>query len=83
MTGDFAGLKLAVEEAVGGPADYPAIVTPDYRRVLRVELDRSVTLQTDGGETCSVPAAKNISLRLVQTAADFAITQGECVVLCP
>ena len=83
MTGGAASLQATVEEAVGGRADYPSTVTSDYRRVLRIDLDRSVTLLTDGGATCTVPAATNISLRLVQTSADFTITQGQCIDMCP
>jgi hypothetical protein len=78
VPGGVAGLQLTAEEAVGGAADYPAMVTPDYRRVLRIDLDRSVTLQTDGGTTCGVTATMILSLRLVQTAADFTPTQRTC-----
>jgi hypothetical protein len=78
IPGGVAGLALTAEEAVGGVADSPTTVTPDYRRVLRMDLDRSVTLLTDGGATCGVPVMMTFSLRLVQTAADFDASSQPC-----
>jgi hypothetical protein len=70
-------LSIFVEEAVGGAADFPAIVTADYRRVFRIEYTtpgRWPSAATD----CVPDALVKVTLRLVQTAVDFSFEHGVC-----
>ncbi len=61
---------VTVEEAVGGKAAYPKLVTADYKRVLRVEIDTGVrSSSSSAGAGPSV--ATKLTLRLEQTAADW------------
>ena len=67
------GLPLVVEEAVGGIADYPQMVTPDYRRVFRIDFAETELLGACGGT-----ATMTMSLRFAQTPADFSLTEMPC-----
>jgi hypothetical protein len=69
--GAATGLRIVVEEAVGGIADYPQVVTPDYRRVFRVELDLNETLASQEGGTCGITATMKLSARFVQNSWNF------------
>ncbi len=67
-------MTVVVEEAEGGPAPYPTMVTPDYRRRYRIELDTGA-LSTDHCDGLAV----SLALRLEQTAAQFVNDpHGEC-----
>lgn len=66
-------LPLVVEEATGGIADYPLMVTPDYRRVFRIDFARTEALGT-----CAGTASMTMSLRFVQTATDFSVVEMPC-----
>jgi hypothetical protein len=72
-TGALRELPLVVEEAVGGPADYPQMVTPDYRRVFRLDFAETEPLGACGGT-----ATMTMSLRLAQTPADFSLVALPC-----
>jgi hypothetical protein len=66
-------LTVTVETATGGAAPYPTLVTDDFVRTFRLDLDTS-TVQPRGsnGVACDLPLAAQVSLHLTQTAADYA-----------
>jgi hypothetical protein len=74
-TAAVANLHIVVEQAVGGPADTPLLVTPDYVRVFRIEYDGIAGLCGDG-------VTSHVSLQLTQTAVDFANQQTPCYGAC-
>jgi hypothetical protein len=57
-----SGVRVVVEEAVGGPAPYPEVVTPDYRRVVRVDFNYDTPQYADGDGDAGVCIA---SVRVV------------------
>ena len=65
-------MTVTVEEAVGGSAPFPKLVTSDFLRTFRLDLDTS-TLMPKGptGEACDFPLTGQLSLHLTQTAADY------------
>jgi hypothetical protein len=69
---------VVVEEATGGIADFPSVVTSDYRRVFRIDLDVAETLADAISGTCGVVATMTASLRFTQTPADFAVSNEVC-----
>ena len=71
----LANLHIVVEQAVGGPADIPLLVTPDYLRVFRIDYDGIAGLCGDG-------VTSHVSLQLTQTATDFANQQTPCYGAC-
>jgi len=77
-SGLLAGLHLSVEESTGDIAPFPQAVTQDYRKVLRIDLDLNETIASSISGTCGVTAAMTMSLRLVQTPADFEEKQDAC-----
>ena len=76
--GNATGIRVVVEEAAGGIADFPLLVTPDYRRVFRIELDVANTLASNVSGTCGVVATMTVSLRLTQTPDDFTVRNQPC-----
>jgi hypothetical protein len=58
---------------VGGSADYPQMVTPDYRRVFRIDFAETELLGDCGGT-----ATMTMSLRFAQTPADFSLVEMPC-----
>lgn len=69
---DDLALTLTVENATGGAAAYPQLVTADFVRTFRLDFDTSTVTpkDSDGGECNPVMGAK-VSLHLTQTAADY------------
>lgn len=69
--GDPANLHVVAEEVLGGAAEFPLLVTPDYLRVFRLEY---------GGASrgCEVGDTTRLSLRFTQTAADFSTRREPC-----
>lgn len=61
---------VTVEEATGGKAAYPKLVTSDYKRVFRVEVDTGVRSSSSAGGACPTVATKLV-VRFEQTAADW------------
>lgn len=76
--GNATGIRVVVAEAAGGIADFPLLVTPDYRRVFRIELDVANTLASNVSGTCGVVATMTVSLRLTQTPDDFTVRNQPC-----
>jgi hypothetical protein len=76
--GNATGIRVVVEESAGGIADFPLLVTPDYRRVFRVELDVANTLAGNVSGTCGVVATMTLLLRLTQTPDDFTVRNQPC-----
>jgi hypothetical protein len=76
--GNATGIRVVVEEAAGGIADFPLVVTPDYRRVFRIELHVANTLAGNVSGTCGVVATMTMSLRLSQVPDDFAVRNQPC-----
>jgi hypothetical protein len=76
--GNATGIRVVVEEAAGGIADFPLLVTPDYLRVFRIELDVANTLAGNVSGTCGVVATMTMSLRLTQVPDDFAVRNQPC-----
>lgn len=77
---DDVTVTVTVEEASGGKAAYPTLVTPDYKRVWRVDLDVATrpTVPVSGGG-CPTVSSK-VSLRFEQTAADWKYDpHGPCI----
>lgn len=71
---DDAFVTVVIEEAEGGPAPYPDMVTPNYRRHYRIEVDTGA-LSADECEGLNV----SLALRFEQTAAQFVNDpHGEC-----
>ena len=52
-------VDVTVEEAAGGPAPWPVLVTPDFRRVIRVEFDHTLP----GGDTHDWTCRETVSAR--------------------
>jgi hypothetical protein len=69
--GNSANLRIEVEQAVGGAAEFPLLVTPDYGRVFRLAYDGA-----SGGRVAGDTA--RLSLRFTQTAADFSTRREAC-----
>lgn len=65
---------LVVEAAVGGVAPYPTLVTADYRRSYRIELETgllgSSATATTGAGVCASVRTK-VTVRFEETAADW------------
>lgn len=75
---DDATVTVVVEQAAGAAAPYPKMVTSDYRRTYRIEIDTG-SRTTQNGATACKPLAIKASLQLEQTAADFVDNpQGQC-----
>jgi hypothetical protein len=70
---EHPNLPIVVEEATGGIADYPLVVTSDYRRVFRIDFARTEALGA-----CAGTVSMTMSLRFVQTATDFSVVQMPC-----
>ena len=69
---DSVNVKVVVETAIGGAAPRPKLVTDDFVRTFRLELDTSAaTARTSTGEVCDYPVTEKVSLHLTQTAADY------------
>jgi hypothetical protein len=73
-----ASVTVVVEEAAGAAAPYPRMVTADYRRTYRIEVDTGPRSTANGVSTCSGVAVA-LSLHLEQTAARYVDNpHGEC-----
>jgi hypothetical protein len=72
--GDPANLHVVVEQAVGGPAGFPSLVTPDYLRVYRLEY-----VEAAPGDYAPRDIA-HLSLRFTQSAGDFSARQEPCFI---
>lgn len=67
-------VTVVVEEAAGGPAPYPEMVTPDYRRRYRIEVETGA-LSADECDGMTI----SLSLDLQQTAAGYVNDpHGQC-----
>ncbi|MEO5767241.1 MAG: hypothetical protein ABIS92_02730 [Polyangia bacterium] len=62
-------VRVVVEEVIGGPTPYPAIVTANFKRVFRVEVDTPALASAPS--PCAGPAEMHLSVRFIQTAGDF------------
>ena len=74
QVGYLIGLTMTatVEEAVGGTAPYPKLVTDDFLRTFRLDFDTSTVMPKDYlGHACDFPLTGKGSLHLTQTAADY------------
>ena len=80
---DFDDLQVnvVVETATGGAAPYPKMVTDDFVRIFRLDLDTSTaTPKMSTGEACDYPVTLRISLHLTQSAADYVYDpQAPCI----
>ena len=65
-------ISIVVEEATGGPTEFPAVVTADYRRLFRIGGTLAGRWLRDR-TTCEEPATVTFSLELSQTASDFVV----------
>lgn len=77
---------LVVEEASGGFAAHPEVVTADYRRVVRVELPLSLSSYAGkswyGGalHDCTLSLSGTLTVHLALTAQDIsALPQDRCI----
>jgi len=78
---DSVSVKVTVETATGEAAPLPKLVTDDFVRTFRLELDTSAaTARTSMGEVCDYPVTEKVSLHLTQTAADYVYDANA---LCP
>ena len=80
---DLDNLKVSVvvETATGVAASYPKLVTDDFVRVFRIELDTATATPTmSTGEVCDYPVTEHVSLHLTQTAGDYVYDpQAPCI----
>lgn len=72
---------MIVETARGSAAPYPQMVTDDFERTFRLELDTATATPTmSTGEACDFPVTEKVSLHLTQTAADYVYDpQAPCI----
>jgi hypothetical protein len=69
---DTVDVTVVVEDAVGTAAPMPKLVTDDFVRTFRVELDTSAaTARSSTGGVCDYPVTENVSLHLTQAATDY------------
>jgi hypothetical protein len=75
---DGLALTVTVETATGGPAPFPQLVTSDFVRTFRLELDTSTVTPPNGpnGDACDFPLSGQVSLHLTQTTADYVADPG-------
>jgi hypothetical protein len=64
-------ITVTVETATGGAAPYPKMVSDDFERTFRLELDTATATPTANQVACDFPVRTRVSLHLTQTAADY------------
>jgi hypothetical protein len=68
-------VKLVVDEATGGAAPYPTMVTAHYRRNYQIQVDTGAMTDTACGTI-----AVSVTVQLQQTNADIAYDpNGPCI----
>lgn len=68
-------VTVTVENAVGGPADYPAFVTPDFLRTFRVDI--AFTAGVQGGQLLCGAACPTL---VVQGSLQFSLSADHFVI---
>jgi hypothetical protein len=68
--------RVVVEEATGAIAPFPEVVTPDFRRVFRIELDTFGSHSEDPAGECT--GGVRAALPFVESAAGFQIQEVDC-----
>jgi hypothetical protein len=69
--------ELTIDESVGGSAPYPAVVTPDYKKVFHVRFGASIG-------PCVAAMGVNGTLAFTTTAADIHANPNDlCPQYCP
>jgi hypothetical protein len=77
-TYDDTRIILTMEEAIGGAAAGEKLVTPNFRRVLRIQIDTTGATTDSSGQCGSTPPALILDARISQTAADYSTHEIEC-----
>jgi len=72
---------LVVTRAEGGPAPYPAAVTPDYVREFSVHIEAQVARSTTPRGCTTPDASATVDLQFAETAAD-AVNHPDVTCLC-
>ena len=79
---DDVTVTVVVEEAAGAAAPYPKMVTSDYQRAYRIEIDTGTRSTGNGISTCSSVSVRS-SLHLEQTSARYVDDpHAECATYC-
>jgi hypothetical protein len=68
---DGLAVTVTVEDAVGGSAPFPHLVTSDYVRTFRVDFDTASVAPKDANGRPDATVTAKVSLHLSQTAADY------------